>query len=268
MYKKVTISCAMLSYSLFTQAGSEQHRAPQFTTEKIASFAKSVEHYAAEQGARAFIIGRLGQPKSELPQGFQFTHTAIAIYSQIELEDGKKVNGYAIHNLYQQDDNANVSQLVTDYPVDFFWGVHALKAGIVIPTPALQQKLIRAIINGQNKTVHNPNYSLIANPFNNQYQNCTEHTLNVINAAIYQTDNMAKLKVNTTAYFKAQPVAVSRFKLALGNWFADGLSTDDHPKKVATASFTSIANYLKEYDLLDSAVIFEQKKTVPLLPSS
>ncbi|KAF7764987.1 hypothetical protein PCIT_b1105 [Pseudoalteromonas citrea] len=268
MYKRVMISYAILAYSFFAQAGSEQQQAPQFDAATITAFAKSVKHYAAEQGARAFIIARLGQPKEKLPAGFHFTHTAIAIYSQIELEDGNKVNGYAIHNLYQKAGDANVSQLVTDYPVDFFWGAHALKAGIVIPTPVLQQKLIMAIHHGQNKTVHNPKYSLIANPFNNQYQNCTEHTLNVINAAIYQTDNMAKLKVNTTAYFKAQPVAVSRFKLALGNWFADGLSTDDHPEKVATASFTSIANYLKEYDLLDSAVIFEQKKTVPLLSSS
>ena len=40
------------------------------------------------------------------------------------------------------------SDLVTDYPVDFFWGAKRLSAGITIPNAAVQQRLIEAINNG------------------------------------------------------------------------------------------------------------------------
>ncbi|TMO58033.1 DUF2145 domain-containing protein [Pseudoalteromonas phenolica] len=246
----------VLLLSLDTFAGSQQNSESKFSAEEVASFAKSVEKYAAKQGARAFIIARLGQPENDLPHGFQFTHTAIAVYSEITLDNGEKAKGYAIYNLYQNADNPAKSTLMTDYPVDFFWGVESLKAGIIIPSPDLQQRLIEAIASGKNQALHNPNYSLIANPFNNQFQNCTEHTLNVINAAIYETDDMTRIKANTEAYFTPQPVKVSRFKLALGNWFAKGVSTEDHGRKIQTTSFTSIGRYLQEFGLMEEAVVY------------
>lgn len=249
----IVLSC----FANFANAGSNQATEAKFKPKEIALFAKNVEKYAAQQGARAFIIARVGQPKSDLPKGIDFTHTAIAVYSEITLDDGKKVKGYAIHNLYQDAKNNNKSSLITDYPVDFFWGVHELKAGIIIPAPALQQKIIDVIASGKNKELHNPKYSLVANPFNNKYQNCTEHTLNVINAAIYQTTDMKQLKANTKAYFDPQRVHVSRFKLSLGSMFADGIKTSDHSGKVKTASFGSIGRYLNTYDLLSSQTVFE-----------
>jgi len=253
---KQLIVILLFTVTTFVHAGSNQATEAKFKPEQIATFAKNVEKYAAKQGARAFIIARLGQPKDKLPKGINFTHTAIAVYSQITLDDGKKVNGYAIHNLYQDAKESNRSSLVTDYPVDFFWGAHELKAGIIIPTEELQQKIIQVIASGQNKEVHNPKYSLIANPFNNKYQNCTEHTLNIINAAIYQTTDMKQLKANTKAYFEPQRVHVSRFKLGLGSLFADGVTTKDHKGKVSTASFGSIGRYLEKYDLLKEIKVF------------
>ena len=255
--KKLFSMLLIIAMPFVALAGSNQATESKFEPQQIAKFAKDVEKYAAEQGARAFIIARLGQPKSKLPKGIDFTHTAIAVYSEITLDDGNKVKGYAIHNLYQNAKNGDISSLVTDYPVDFFWGAHELKAGIIIPTPALQSKIIEAIANGANKRLHNPKYSLVANPFNNKYQNCTEHTLNVINAAIYQTDNMAKIKANTKAYFEPQPVKVSRFKLALGGMFADGITTKDHKGKVKTTSFGSIGRYLEQYGLASQVHVFK-----------
>jgi len=255
---KKLIMFVLLSFvSILANAGSNQATEAKFKPEEVATFAKAVEKYAANKGARAFIISRVGQPKSKLPKGIDFTHTAIAVYSEITLDDGKKVKGYAIHNLYQDAKDSNKSSLVTDYPVDFFWGVHELKAGIVIPTPELQQKIIEVIASAKNKVLHNPKYSLIANPFNNKYQNCTEYTLNIINAAIYQTTDMKQLKANTKAYFEPQRVHVSRFKLSLGSIFADGVTTKDHKGKIKTTSFGSIARYLSKYQLMSSKHIFK-----------
>jgi len=242
-------------------AGSHQSTESKFDPEQVAQFAKQVERYAATQGARAFIMSRLGQPAKNLPDGIQFTHTAIAIYSNIQLTDGQIEKGYAIHNLYQNNANPKRSDLVIDYPMDFFWSVHELKAGIIIPSQQLQQRLVNAINNGYATQVHNSKYSLIANPFNNKYQNCTEHTLNLINAAIYQTTDMQQLKANTKAYFQPQKVKTNRFKLALGNLFMDGVRTSDHKGKIMTTTFSSIARYLEHNKLMQQAVIITPQLT-------
>jgi len=255
MQKFILIFLLCLVSNIST-AGSNQATESKFTAEEVKIFAKSVEKYAAKHGARAFIIARVGQPKDKLPKGIEFTHTAIAVYSEITLNDGRKVKGYAIHNLYQDAKDGDVSSLVVDYPVDFFWGVHELKAGIIIPTPALQNKIIEVIASGKSELLHNPRYSLVANPFNNEYQNCTEHTLNIINSAIYQTTNMKQLKANAKAYFEPQTVKVSRFKLALGSMFAEGIRTKDHKGKIRTTSFGAIADYLLKYQLASSKQIF------------
>jgi hypothetical protein len=235
-------------------AGSQQSAEIQHKPEDIATFAKGVEKYAAAKGAQAFIIARVGRPVEDLPRGIFYTHTAIAVYSAITLGDGSVVNGYAIHNLYQDAEDKTRSNLITDYPVDFFWGAYELKAGIIIPTPELQQQLITLISRGDNHTLHNPKYTVLASPFNSMYQNCTEHTLDMLNAAVYKTTNIAQLKVNTQAHFEAQRVHTSRFKLMLGSALMKDVTTRDHKGKVRTATFTSIANYLQKYSLSEHAV--------------
>jgi len=55
-------------------------------------------------------------PREALPEGIEFTHVAFAVYSSIELADGRKVPGHATYNLYQSDDRPNTSSLKQDYP--------------------------------------------------------------------------------------------------------------------------------------------------------
>jgi len=239
-------------------AGSTEAAQATLETTKIVSFAKDVEKYAAKKGARAFIIGRVGRPAKDLPKGISFTHTAIAVYSSIQLSDGSTAKGYAIHNLYQNAEQVDKSALVIDYPVDFFWGVNELKAGIIIPTAELQQRLITTIASGKNKQLHNSNYSVIANPFTDQFQNCTEHTLDIVNSAIYQTTNKEQLKLNAKTHFKPQRVNTNPFKLMLGSMIMDDVTTKDHKGRVYTATFTTIASYLKENNLVNETVVFNQ----------
>lgn len=245
-------------------AGSEAGGASHFAPDEISRFAKSVEHYAANAGARAFIIARQGRPEEELPEGIRFTHTAIAIYSSITTADGRELKGYAIHNLYQKTEQRDVSYLLQDYPVDFFWPVQSLQAGIVIPVPELQQALIGLIARGDHVALHNPAYSVIASPFNDEYQNCTEFTLDIVNAAIYGTLDRARLKANTQAHFTATRIRENPFKLFLGDLFAADVKLGDHDGPVQTATFTSIARYLQENGLLLDAVVLTPQGTEAL----
>ncbi|GAC14614.1 DUF2145 domain-containing protein [Aliiglaciecola lipolytica] len=260
MNSKTLLMIIIVSVIGFTSpsswAGSQSDAAIQHAPEKIVKFAKDVEKYAASKGARAFIIARMGRPEKELPAGIRFTHTAVALYSNITLDNGETVQGYAIHNLYQKTGQSDKSELVIDYPVDFFWGAHELKAGILIPSVEVQEKLIQLIASGKDKSLHNENYSVIANPFNNRFQNCTEYTLDLLNAAIYDTQDVAQLKVNAKAHFKAQRVKTSPLKLMFGSMFMDDVSTKDHKGKVYTSTFTTIGEYLRQNQLSEEFIAY------------
>ncbi|WJG09050.1 DUF2145 domain-containing protein [Aliiglaciecola sp. LCG003] len=250
----------LASYSF---AGSPAQTEPKIAADRIMKFAKNVEKYAAANGARAFILSRVGRPQKDLPKWIEYTHTAIAIYSDIQLADGSEVQGYAIHNLYQDSNRPNRSVLVTDYPVDFFWGAYSLKTGIIIPTEEVQTRIIDLIANSKDQTLHNQRYSVISNPNNSQFQNCTEYTLDIVNAAIYQTTDIERLKLNAQAYFSPQRLHVSRLKLALGSIFSDELTTKDHNGKVYTATYGSIRRYMQEYQLASASMtLFEDGSVV------
>lgn len=220
----------------------------KFTPEQIIRFAKQVERTLAAKGAHVAILARMGRPASELPDGMHFTHVAFAVYSQITAADGRKMPGYAIYNLYQQDAHPEISSLVQDFPVDFFAGVAVMEAGIIIPSAELQQRLVDVINSPTYSALHDPHYSLIANPYTLGRQNCTEHTLDVINAAIYQTRDINRIKASEKAYFEAQQVNVNPLKLALGSLFSAEVSTSDQHGKPVTATFETIGKYLQKYD--------------------
>jgi len=251
-FARFALSILLLNGFFICQAasfsGSSAHAEAHFASEQIIQFAKKVERKLAAEGARVAIVARMGRPLSEMPEGMHFTHVAFAVYSNITVADGTSVPGYAIYNLYQKDDKPSVSQLVQDFPVDFFAGVAQLEAGIVIPSHELQQRLLEVIGSPTYASLHEPRYSLIANPYTLGRQNCTEFVLDVVNAAIYQTNDIKIIKANTKAYFKAQPVNVSPFKLMLGSMFSAEVTTTDQRGRAVTATFEKISEYLQTYD--------------------
>ncbi|MCK9284105.1 MAG: DUF2145 domain-containing protein [Rhodocyclaceae bacterium] len=232
----------------FSSSSSQAGEPAHFTPEQVIAFAKRVEKTMAEKAAQVAILARMGRPASELPEGMHFTHVAFAVYSEITTNDGRKVPGYAIFNLYQRDKHPDVSDLVQDYPVDFFAGVAQLEAGIIVPSEELQKRLLDVIASPSYKALHEPSYSVIANPFTLGRQNCTEFVLDVVNAAIYQTSDIKVIKANEKAFFVAQPVNVNPFKLMLGSMFSAEVSTADQSGPPVTATFEKIGEYLTKYD--------------------
>lgn len=258
--KRLTVALATLGALTLTSAlpavaanfsgnGSTATAPVRFRAEQIIGLAKRVEKALAARGARVAIVSRVGRPAGEMPLGMHFTHAAFAVYSEIETTDGRHVNGYAMYNEYQNDAQPDTSGLVQDYPVDFFAGVAELEAGIIIPSVELQQRLLEVIASPVYKSLHERQYSAIANPYTLGRQNCTEFVLDVINAAIYQTGDIRVIKANERAFFVAQPVNVNPLKLMLGAMFSAEISTSDHNGGTpVTATFETIADYLKKYD--------------------
>lgn len=233
-----------------TLAGSQANEEPNFEAERVIKFAKKVEKSAAEKGAHVIILARKGRPKKELPSGIEYTHVAFGVYSIITAKNGDKVPGYAIYNLYQREDELDTSDLVVDYPVDFFMGVHELQAGIIIPTPEVQRRLLKVINSDTYKKLHNPEYSVISNPYNLKFQNCTEHTLDVITASIYETEDRQLIKASISAYYDAQKVKINPFKLMLGSMTKSDVRLADHrDRAIETSTFTTIARFMQAHEL-------------------
>jgi len=252
----VIIVCLIASFGIAT-AGSNQNgdAAPNFEPQEIVHFSKNIEKILAERQVLVAIVGRIGRPQNELPPGIRFTHTAFWVYSRIQTPEGTVVPGYAAYNLYQRSNQPDRSDLIQDYPVDFMLGVYDLKVGIIVPRKAVQQRLIEVISSATYQQLHNPDYSAIASPDNNRYQNCTEFVINVLFASIYQTGNMKEIKANIRAYFAPQPVEVSRLKLALGSLFMPDIKLADHQDQVETATFTTIAEFMETENLAEDVLV-------------
>lgn len=232
----------------FSQSANQTGSQLNFSPEQIVGFAKRVERVMAMQGARVAILARMGRPVADLPEGMRFTHVGFAVYSEVTTVDGRKLPGYAIYNLYQLDSKPNTSKLEMDFPADFFSGVAQLEAGIIIPSAELQQRLLGVINSPTYASLHDPRYSLIANPFTLGKQNCTEFVLDVVQAALYQTGDITAIKLNTKNNFVAQRVHVNPVKLLIGSWLNAEISTSDQPGVPLTATFEKIGEYLKRYD--------------------
>ena len=256
----VALACATTA----AFAGSRQSSDPTLPIEQVSAFADRVQQDLAARGAHVALVARVGRDPAQLPAGVAYTHVGIWVYSDIEMADGRKLRGYAVHNLYQRADDPNVSDLIQDYPADFFAGAYSLDAGVIVPDRRLQAKLLEVVNAPTYRTLHNPSYSLVANPDSNAFQNCTEHTLNLLMAALYDSSDMAQIKANTRAHFRAQTIEISPLKRLIGPMVMDGVAMSDHTRSVRTATFITIADFMNRFDLAESAYRLTPTELAPL----
>ena len=256
--KTVFVAIALLLVSLPSFAfinSSQNGPIKDIDVEAVAAFSKQVEHTLAKEKARVAIVARTGRAQSELPDGVTFTHIGFAVYSDIIKEDGEKQRGYAMYNLYQTTERLDRSELVQDYPFKFFSQAHSMKAGIIIPEEALQRRILEVIHSPLYKKLHNPVYSAMASPFNNNKQNCTEFALNVIQAALYDTEDMGDIKNSINAHFEPYKIAVNPFKVMLGAMLSSELAVTDHQGDFRTTTFSTIKQYMEENGLAKKTLL-------------
>ena len=232
-------------------AGSSASGNPDLPGAEVAVFADRVQHDLAARGVQVAIVGRVGRDPAVLPAGVRYTHVAFWVYSRITRADGTQGQGYRVYNLYQRDGDLTRSDLVQDSPAEFFANVHALDAGVIIPDPRLQQKLLAVIASPTYAALHNTRYAVLSNPRSSSYQNCTEHTLDVLMAALYDTSNAQRIKANIAAHFTPQVIAVGGLQRLFAPVASAALTTDDHQGQIATATFGSLARFFEAQGLAD-----------------
>lgn len=249
---RFTKLCAAVLIALLpsvTTAGSSAPGKSVLPQAEVATFANRVQNDLASRGASVTIVARMGRDQAQMPNEILYAHLGLWVYSQITLADGSKGQGYRVYNLYQRNGDQTRSDLVQDSPAEFFAVAQRLDAGIIIPKPKLQRKLLAIITSPTYSALHNPRYSVLANPRTSQYQNCTEHTLDVLIASIYGTNEIGQIKANIAAYFDPQVVEVGGVKRAFAAIASPALNTDDHGQIEGTATFGSVSRFLNAYGL-------------------
>ncbi len=251
--------------------------AAHFTPEGAARFAKQVENDLAQQGARVAIVFRSGRARSQLPAGMSYTHGAFWVYQTIHLADGREAPGYAVYNLYVGDGaEARTSRLAQDFPINFTIGAATDDVAIIVPTPEMQRRILLIMGSPAYEQLHQPSYSLVANPFELRHQNCNTFMLDVVAAAAWETTSPAQIAANLRAHFTPTEVNVSGIQRVFGPLFDPRVQVDDQRERIITAGYESMSAFMLQNRLADRAYVVERDpnftlsdaaSTIPLGPN-
>ncbi len=220
--------------------------------EDAAAFSKQIERRLAQDGARLALVFRSGQRLDELPEGVRFTHGAFWVLQDIIAPNGDVIQGYAVYNLYAGGDTdvaPGRSALVQDFPYDFTAPMAEARAGVIIPSPEMQRRIVGIMASPTYAQLHNPSFSIVANPHDLRHQNCNEFYLDVIAAAAWEETDRAQIKANLAAYFEPAVIQTTWFQRTFGPMFNPRVQTDDHDSTVETTTFLSMAAFMQEYGL-------------------
>lgn len=235
--------------------------AVHLTAEQAAAFSKQVERELGGKGARLAIVFRTGETRDKLPDGISYTHGAFWTFVPISMDDGRVINGYAVYNLYHGDGKTlamDKSYLHQDFPIDFIAPSAVDDVAVIIPTPEMQRRILAIMDSPSYRALHIEPYSLVSNPHDIKYQNCTEFMLDIVAAAAWETTDMAQIKANLKQHFKPTKVKTSLIERFLAPLAEDRIKTDDQGSTIITATYESMAAFMKDNGLLAEAYILRR----------
>jgi len=271
MFSKRAALVAALSGVLATAVVEPAHaqfssvanaRSDKFTPEHLAAFSKTIENELAGRGARVAIVFRAGAPRSTLPKGISYTHGAFWVYRTIATANGETIHGYAVYNLFAGDGKqwpATESRLVQDWPYNFTAGTTVDDVAIIIPTPEMQRRILARIDSPVYTSLHNPHYSLIANPLQDKYQNCNGFMLDVVASAAWDTTDHGQILADLKAHYQPTKVEVGPFRRLLAPLADHRIQTDDQGDTIVTATFESMGAFMHANGLSDAEYVFKLK---------
>lgn len=234
-----------------------------FTPKQAAAFSKQVEDDLAGRGARVALVFRTGRARDKLPEGIAYTHGALWVYRDIRTADGGPAPGYAVYNLYAGDGKAwpaTESRLVQDFPFDFMRGSAVDDVAVIVPSPEMQRRMSAVIDSPDYARLHNPSYSLVANPLRDTHQNCNGFMLDVIAAAAWETRDPAQIRADERAHYTPTVVKAGPLMRLFGPIVDGRLKTDDQSGPIRTATYESMAAFMRANGLLQAAYTVEFKR--------
>jgi hypothetical protein len=252
--------------SAWAQSGAADSGSPpaadaRLTPEQAAAFSKQIETDLAAKGARVAIVFRTGRPHNKMPPGISYTHGAFWVYRTIHTQDGRDLPGYAVYNLFSGDGKTlpvTKSYLAQDWPFDFTRGSAVDDVAIIVPSPEMQRRLVAVIDSPTYVRLHNPSYSLIANPLSSKHQNCNGFMLDVIASAAWDTTDPAQIRADEKAHFHPSVIQAGPVKRLLAPLADPRIKTDDQSNLLVTATYESMSGFMKDNGLLEASYILNR----------
>jgi hypothetical protein len=202
------------------------------TPVQVSALAEKIALRLDAHQADIALIARSGQPRENLPAGIRYTHTAFLL---------KTAQGWVTYNLLQDYEGADRSHLAIESLADFLKESYVTDVGLTLFKPEFAQKLEAFIQSPAYAQLHNPEYSLISNPFTPQFQNCTEFVLDVLYQTRFPELTLPQLKAKELAQFSPMKVQISWWEKYLAGLFREEVRIRDHSGDVYTTTYTSLA---------------------------
>ena len=130
---------------------------------------------------------------------------------------------------------------------------------IIIPTPDMQRRILARIDSPDYARLHNPRYSLIANPLLTRYQNCNGFMLNIIASAFWDTTDPARIHDDLAAHFQPTKVEIGAVERRLAPLADHRIQIDDQHGAIATTTFESLGAFMHANGLSVAEYVFKLK---------
>lgn len=204
-----------------------------------------------EKHANVAIIARSGRARGDLPDGVNYTHAAFAVFEPVkDTRTGEIGWSYTCYNLYQGfEGDKSRSFLAQDMTWEMVVGSAEGDIGVLIPLPKLQEDLFTVLHSETPGALHVGAYSLLANPYDERYDNCITWMLKVLFSAIYATTDPETIQQSIEEWFTPTPIHLGAAERLAAN-FVSGITFRDHEGTVQTATFGSLKTFLEEQNLL------------------
>lgn len=246
-------------YSAWTASTSTGE--PLFERALLEDYGDQIIADLAREDVKLAIISRSGQPREDLPDGINYTHSAFWVYDSDANSNGGTSPQYAVYNLYHNDVNRLKSRLETDTPADFLKLTREHDVGILIPDTKTQAQLISMINSVRYKKLHHEDYSLISNPFDLRYQNCNEFMLDVLAATIWGVQERGDIKARLKTVLTPSEIEASPIRKVLGPRIDERLIMSDHDEIIQTTTRQTLKQFLDSQDRLSKAYILDLAKS-------
>lgn len=206
--------------------------------------------------AQVALIGRVGSDISE--QGLRYTHMGAAV------REHPKGRWLFVHLLNVCANDS--SDIFDEGLINFFLDdLFAFEAAILIPEPQLQARLKEELLGPLVRTLHNPQYSMIANPFSTKYQNSNQWVLELTAVAMAPkgsiTTRAQAQAMLTLKSYQPDSVKVSPVQQLGASLFRANVRFDDHTADEAAAgrynvvTVRSVVRFLQANGLATKAVV-------------
>lgn len=230
-----TLAALVLGIALVAGAQAGQHcEARRPTVDAMArdlalaaSVAEQLDERATRDGTRVVLIARAGQNLSEY--GLRWSHLGIA-YRDNEALAGRGA-WRVVHKLNQC--GTDRSQLYRQGLAEFFGdGLYAHEAGIVVPEPALQARLMPQLKNDRLLAwLHEPRYNMLAYPWSGPYQQSNQWAIETL-ALLAEPQVGSRLQARAwlrAMDYRPQTIHVSTVKRLGARIGTAHIAFDDHP---------------------------------------